>query len=105
MDAHHLAQNTGRVVKGMLQARPVLSLSDELTFKIDPGKKPKQIDMADPKDKDAKPVPCIYSLEGDELKLCLPLVAPGKKDDAARPESFDTKDKKLMTFICKRQKS
>jgi uncharacterized protein (TIGR03067 family) len=76
----------------------------DLVFKIDPSKKPKQIDLTDPKDKD-KTALGIYSLEGDELKLCIPLSPPGKKDEKTRPDSFETKDKKALIFTCKREKS
>jgi uncharacterized protein (TIGR03067 family) len=75
-----------------------------LTFKIDLSKRPKQLDLTDPKEKDAKPVPCIYALDGDELKLCIPLVPLGKKEDVQRPASFDTKDKLLMLMVCQREK-
>lgn len=77
----------------------------ELTLKIDPSKKPKLLDLTDPKEKDGKPVPAIYALDGNELKICIPLVEMGKKADAKRPESFETKDKAIMTFNCKREKS
>jgi uncharacterized protein (TIGR03067 family) len=76
----------------------------QLTFKIDPSTKPKHLDLTDPKEKDAKPVPCIYALDGDELKVCIPLVEKGKKDEAKRPEGFETKDKPLMALTCKREK-
>lgn len=70
----------------------------ELVFKIDPTKKPKHIDLTDPKEKDT--APAIYSLDGDELKICVPLAMK----DAKRPETFDTKDKPQMAFTCRRAK-
>jgi uncharacterized protein (TIGR03067 family) len=76
----------------------------ELVFKIDPNKKPKQLDLTDPTRPNVPSIPCIYSLEGDQLKVCIPLVEKGKKTDLKRPESFDTKDKPLMTFTAKRAK-
>jgi uncharacterized protein (TIGR03067 family) len=42
----------------------------EARFKIDPAKKPKTIDLEELKEKNAKPVPGIYLLQGDSLKLC-----------------------------------
>lgn len=72
--------------------------SKDLVFKIDPTKKPKHIDLTDPKEKDT--APAIYSLEGDELRICVPLAMK----DAKRPESFETKDKPQMAFTCKRAK-
>jgi uncharacterized protein (TIGR03067 family) len=73
----------------------------ELVFKVDPAKKPKRLDLTNPKDKDAKSALCIYSLDGDELKLCMPLTLTGS---ARRPTSFDTTDKSLLVFTCKREK-
>ncbi|MBY0525535.1 MAG: TIGR03067 domain-containing protein [Gemmataceae bacterium] len=76
----------------------------ELSFTVDPSKKPKHIDLTDLKAKNAKSVPGIYALEKDELKLCIPLVEAGKAANLTRPESFETKDKAFMTITCKRDK-
>lgn len=70
----------------------------DLVFKIDPTRKPKHINLTDPKEKDT--APAIYALEGNELRICVPLAMK----DAKRPESFDTKDKPQMAFTCKREK-
>lgn len=74
----------------------------DFTFTIDPSKKPNHIDMTDVKMK--KTVPCIYALEGDELKLCIPLTPPGKSEAPKRPESFDGKDKPQVCFTTKKVK-
>src|SRR5262249_52973330 len=61
----------------VLKAAKVVVTSDKLTieiagekfetsYKLDPAKKPKAIDMVDLGRKDAKPTPGIYLLEGDE---------------------------------------
>jgi uncharacterized protein (TIGR03067 family) len=60
------------------------------TFKIDPKKKPKELDMTikegDEKFKD-KTALCIYEFEGDSLKWCAN--EPGKTD---RPKEFPAKE-------------
>jgi uncharacterized protein (TIGR03067 family) len=65
------------------------------TFKLDPSKKPKEIDLID----DKETVKGIYSLDGDTLKLCL---AKGGND---RPSDFTTKkgDGRGL-FVLKRDK-
>jgi uncharacterized protein (TIGR03067 family) len=55
-------------------------------YKLDPGKKPKLIDwLAGGRHGPSKPVPGIYELEGDRLKICWG--GEGK----ARPQEFTTK--------------
>jgi uncharacterized protein (TIGR03067 family) len=66
-----------------------------LTFKIDPRRRPKTIDLTNPARKQT--ILGIYSLEGDRLKLCLG--APG----AARPTRFEAKEgTKTVLFHLKR---
>ncbi len=69
-----------------------------MTFKIDPAKKPKEIDITHPAVKDGT-VEGIYSLEGESLKMCY-----GKKDKD-RPAKFSTKagDRGVL-FVLKRAK-
>ena len=50
-----------------------------LTFKLDESAKVKAIDFADGK----KSVPGIYLLDGDTLKLCLPLDRPAERPTEA----------------------
>jgi uncharacterized protein (TIGR03067 family) len=72
----------------------------EGTHKLDPGKKPKQIDAVRSKGPDAgKTLRGIYELDDETFKVCF---APAGKD---RPAEFATKEGdgyRLMTF--KRQK-
>jgi uncharacterized protein (TIGR03067 family) len=73
----------------------------EGTIKVDPTKKPKTIDLIfkSGQDKDAV-YKAIYSLEGDELKMC------GSELGKDRPKDFDVKDKKNHTLmVFKRAKS
>jgi len=73
----------------------------EGTIKIDPARKPKTMDITlkAGADKD-KVYKAIYSLEGDEMKMC------GSELDKDRPKDFDVKDKKNHTLmVFKRAKS
>ena len=80
------------------------SKDDDATFKLDPGQKPKHIDMTRKKtdlmsssvEKKVQTTKCIFELEGDNLRICGPI-----EDDGERPKEFTgAKDKKtvLMTF-------
>jgi uncharacterized protein (TIGR03067 family) len=73
----------------------------EASFTLDHGKKPKTIDMIGIKEKNAKRVPGIYLLEGDDLKLCW------DANCESRPTEF-TKDGKrpqdLRLVVLKREK-
>jgi uncharacterized protein (TIGR03067 family) len=68
----------------------------EGTFKLDPGKKPKEIDV----DFNGKPGKGIYQLEGDTLKI-----AHGETGDP-RPKDFTTKEGDQVTVVVfKREKA
>jgi len=74
----------------------------EGSFRLDPAKKPKQIDFLHEKeflrDKTWK---AIYSLEGDELKICYADADSGKE----RPTEFKTaKDSGYQLVVVQREK-
>jgi uncharacterized protein (TIGR03067 family) len=70
--------------------------AEEGTYKIDPTKKPKQIDLT--KGKDGKDeAKGIYSLEGDTLKIGIGFSLK-KEEVAARPPSFEDPGCITMTF-------
>ena len=74
-------------------------------FKVDPTKKPAAMDCE--KDNESAPLPCIYALNGDDLKICMPLLpkkGEGAKVEIKRPESFATKGIPVMTMVLKREK-
>jgi uncharacterized protein (TIGR03067 family) len=77
------------------------------TFKLDPTKKPKQIDLTD-KDKKGKPltVPGIYELRGNTLTVSQPFPFEGDFTNIGkRPTEFGTKPgDHFVTVIYKRQK-
>jgi uncharacterized protein (TIGR03067 family) len=52
----------------------------EMTFTIDPAKKPKQIDLTHP-EKKVGTLPGIYSLEGDTLRICYGFDKEHRPDD------------------------
>lgn len=72
----------------------------EMTYKLDPAKNPKTIDLTTTQGTDkGKTAQGIYSLEGDSLKICFTI--PGKD----RPIAFDTRaDSKEMLFTMKKAK-
>src|SRR5262249_46359463 len=69
-------------------------------FTVDPSKDPKAINLVNPQDK--TPIPAIYSRDGKEMKICMP-VAPENGKDLARPTSFETKGKSWMLLVLRRQ--
>jgi uncharacterized protein (TIGR03067 family) len=76
------------------------------TFTVDPSRKPRAMDWIMGEEKAS--LPAIYSLEGDDLRICFPLLpTKGQKTKVkiTRPESFETKDKPLGLFVLKREKS
>jgi uncharacterized protein (TIGR03067 family) len=75
------------------------------TFKVDPSKKPKEIDMKITEDETGKhkgkTAQGIYALDGDTLKWCV--AEPGTTE---RPKEFAAPaDTKLMFITLKREKS
>jgi uncharacterized protein (TIGR03067 family) len=68
------------------------------TYKLDPGKDPKTIDVSESEPK--QEYPGIYRLEGDTLRICVPSQGNGK-----RPAAFESKpDSGLMLLVLKREK-
>jgi uncharacterized protein (TIGR03067 family) len=74
------------------------------TFKLDPGKTPKEIDITslDGQEKDTTAA-CIYKLDGDRLTICMPYFA---KDPSVRPKEFKAEaDSGLMLLTLERAKA
>jgi uncharacterized protein (TIGR03067 family) len=78
-------------------------LGPEMTITLDPTKKPKWIDLTFKRGDKSFPIRAIYALEGDDLKICMPVVEPGKAFDNRRPESFETKGKFAALIKAKRK--
>jgi len=67
----------------------------EVSFKIDPGKKPKAIDVTPAEGPQAgKVVPGIYEVTGETLRLAF-----AEGDNAKRPESFTPKAGSNLTVL------
>jgi uncharacterized protein (TIGR03067 family) len=71
---------------------------NEFLYKLDPAKKPKAIDLIFPERK-TEVTPGIYSLEGDELKVCV------KAKGGGRPSKFAARAwSGQMLYTLKREK-
>jgi RNA polymerase sigma factor (sigma-70 family) len=72
------------------------------SYKLDPTKKPKEIDVTPqdgPENEKGKVIPAVYSLEGDVLKVCFPSPKnPTRPTEVATKEGGDA-----MLLILKRQ--
>jgi uncharacterized protein (TIGR03067 family) len=76
-----------------------------MRYTLDPKAKPKAINLLPPKGDDSKAVwKGIYTMDGDELKICLPLIKTGDSPSDNRPDTFITKDKDLMLITAVRVK-
>jgi uncharacterized protein (TIGR03067 family) len=70
--------------------------NEEMTFMLDPSKKPKEIDLLNP-DKTVGTFLGIYALEGGELKICY-----GRKEKD-RPGEFGTKSGDHRVYLLLRR--
>jgi uncharacterized protein (TIGR03067 family) len=78
-------------------------------LRVDPGRKPKALDLIITQGGESVNWKCIYALEGETLKICIPL-APKKGEKAKtegygalkQPESFDAAGKPFMVLTAKR---
>ena len=72
-------------------------------FTVDPSQKPKAMDWFK---KDASTIGGVYELDGDDLKLCFPLVPSERKEGERlkRPTGFDTKDQPVILVTARREK-
>jgi uncharacterized protein (TIGR03067 family) len=78
-------------------------LGPDMTITLDPTKKPKWIDLTFKKGDKSIPIRAIYALEGDELKLSIPLAPVGKAFKNQRPENFETEGEPVVLFKAKRK--
>lgn len=89
--------------------------TEEGTILLDPSKSPKHLDLIPPKGSERGPRKCLYSIDGDELKIAMSLwFAPGKPEDeteegrkmlATRPKNLPPKREDLtLILVLKKQK-
>lgn len=104
-DAKQFGMDSLRISDGKLAFFEGAKEIRSFTSTVDPSKKPKAMDLV--KDKESMPLPCIYALNGDELKICMPLLpkkGSGAPVEIKRPASFDTKGIPVLTMVLKREK-
>jgi uncharacterized protein (TIGR03067 family) len=90
-----------------IKAGTLTGFGPEVKLSTDATKKPKWLNMTFTREGVDVTVNAIYDLDGDTLKICLPLApakGSGKAFENKRPESFDTKDKTEMMMQLKRAK-
>jgi RNA polymerase sigma factor (sigma-70 family) len=91
------AKNFEMVFAGDKVTFPIKEEPKEVGFKLDPAKKPKQIDLVFGEAKTAKG---IYLFDGDTLKLCVQ-----KEHDGERPTEFVSKEgTQHLLIVLKRKK-
>jgi uncharacterized protein (TIGR03067 family) len=97
----------GAVEKLTIKDGKLTGFGPEIRLSTDATKKPKWLNMTFSIEGMDVTINAIYELNGDELKICLPL-APKKGSGAVfenkRPEGFDTKDKPEMLIKAKKAK-
>jgi uncharacterized protein (TIGR03067 family) len=77
-------------IKGNKLVNRIKGAAEDGTFKLDPGKDPKHIDLKF--EKEGKPNAGIYALDGDTLKICYDI--PGQD----RPKGFTTEKGPKVTI-------
>lgn len=77
-------------------------LGPPMVLTLDPTKKPKWVDLTFKKDDKSYPLRGIYEVNGEDLKLCIPMAEIGKLFENKRPQSFDTVGKGTALFLAKR---
>ncbi len=86
----------------IIAGNKVTGIGPEMTMRLDPTKKPKWVDLAFKKMDKVYPIRAIYEIEGNNLKICMPLAAKGKVFENKRPEGFSTAGKGVALFTAKR---
>lgn len=79
----------------------------EIKLATDATQKPKWLNMTFTRDGEERTVNAIYELDGDELKIAMPLApakGSGKAFENKRPENFDSTDKPVMAIKLKKAK-
>jgi uncharacterized protein (TIGR03067 family) len=94
----------------VIEGEKLTIMDNTMGMKIDPTPRPRLLDLLLAKGEERLTLKCIYALDKDELKICMPLLPKkGQKDvDPAkvnqRPKSFETAGKPLVLITAKREK-
>lgn len=86
----------------IIAGNKLTGIGPDMTMRLDPTKKPKWVDLTFKKMNKAYPIRAIYEIDGNHLKICIPLAAKGKVFENKRPESFATAGKSVALFTAKR---
>ena len=73
--------------------------AQEAIYKLDPTKKPKQIDLTVKQDNESLTALGIYEIDGDKMRLCV-----AEPDAKGRPTEFKSTDKKVVYMELTRDK-
>jgi len=90
-----------------IKAGVLTGFGPEMNLATDATKSPKWLNMTFKREGTESTVNAVYALDGDTLKICLPLApakGQGKGFENKRPEGFETKDKAEMMIALKRAK-
>jgi uncharacterized protein (TIGR03067 family) len=97
----------GKMDKLTIKDGKMTGFGPEITLSTDATKKPKWLNMTFTRDGKDLTINAIYELDGDELKICIPLApvkGSGMVFENKRPEGFDTKEKAEMLIKTKKAK-
>jgi uncharacterized protein (TIGR03067 family) len=100
-------QPKGKLDKLTIKDGTLSGFGPDLKLATDATRKPKWLDLTFSREGTERTVNGIYELDGDELKLAIPMApakGSGKGFENKRPEDFDTAGKAVMVIKAKKAK-